>query len=111
MSSSWTRVAAILLKELRDCELRPAPLEITVDRTTVGSVKKNETFVATIEPGHHTLPVRAGRHWSRIQSFEVAVGDAVNFGGDTRRPWPMYLMSFLVPSLGVWLRRNHHPHR
>jgi hypothetical protein len=74
-------------------KLRPAPLEITIDGTTIGSVKKDETFEATIEPGHHSLQARAARYSSRIQSFDVADGEAINFRCGTRMPWPTYLTS------------------
>jgi hypothetical protein len=82
------------------------PLEITLDGTTVGSIKPRETFEKPIEPGRHTLQVRAGRYSSRAQSFDAADGNAVTFRCYGGRIWPIYLISFLVPSLALSLKRE-----
>lgn len=87
-------------------ELRRGPFEIALDGATVGSINRRETFETPIEPGHHTLQVRAGRYSSRAQSFDVADGGAVNFRCYGGRLWPVYLMSFVVPSLAILLRRE-----
>ncbi len=87
-------------------ELRSAPFGITLDDTTVGSINRHGTFETPIEPGHHTLQVRAGRYTSRAQSFDVADGDAVNFRCYGGRIWPIYLISFAVPSLALFLKRE-----
>lgn len=87
-------------------ELRRAPFGITLDGTAAGSIDRHETFEAPIEPGHHTLQVRAGRYSSSTQSFDVADGDAVNFRCYGGRLWPVYLMSFIVPSLALLLKRE-----
>jgi hypothetical protein len=87
-------------------ELRRAPFEITLDGTAVGSINRRETFEAPIEPGHHSLQVRAGRYSSRAQSFDVTNGDGVNFRCYGGRLWPMYLISFAVPSLALLLKRE-----
>ena len=86
-------------------ELRRAPFEIALDGTSIGSINRNGTFEAPIEPGPHTLQVRAGRYTSRAQSFDVGDGDAVNFRCNGARLWPMYLASFAVPSLALMLKR------
>ncbi len=87
-------------------ELRRAPFGITLDGTTVGSINRHGTFEAPIEPGHHTLQVRAGRYTSRAQSFAAADGDAVSFRCYGGRIWPIYLISFAVPSLALFLKRE-----
>lgn len=87
-------------------ELRRAPFQITLDGTTVGSIDRHETFETPIEPGHHTLQVRAGRYSSNTQSFDVADGDAVNFRCSGARIWPIYAISFVVPSLALLLKRE-----
>lgn len=87
-------------------ELRRAPLELALDGTTVGSINRHGTFERPIEPGHHTLQVRAGRYTSRAQSFDIAVGDAVNFRCSGARIWPIYLISIVVPGLGLSLKRD-----
>lgn len=87
-------------------ELRRAPLEITLDGTPVGTIDRHETLERPIEPGHHTLQVRAGRYTSRAQSFDIAAGDAVNFRCSGARIWPIYLISIVVPGLGLSLKRD-----
>lgn len=90
-------------------ELRRMPFEIALDGTTVGSINRHETFQAPIELGHHTLQVRAGRYSSTAQSFEAGDGDAVNFRCSGGRIWPIYLISFVVPSLALSLKRDARP--
>lgn len=87
-------------------ENRHAPFEITLDGTSAGSLSPHETFEAPIEPGHHSLQVRAGRYSSRAQSFDVADSHAVKFRCYGGRIWPIYLMSFVVPSLALSLKRE-----
>jgi hypothetical protein len=87
-------------------ELRSAPFEITLDGTTVGSINRHGTFEAPIDPGRHTLQVRAGRYTSQAQSFDAADGVAVNFRCYGGRIWPIYLISFAVPSLALLLKRE-----
>jgi hypothetical protein len=86
-------------------ELRRAPVEVAMDGTIVGSINRHETFEAPIDPGKHRLQVRAGRYSSRAQSFDVADGDAVNFRCYGGRIWPIYAVSFIVPSLARLLTR------
>jgi hypothetical protein len=87
-------------------ELRRAPFEVTVDGAAVGSLKRNETFERSLEPGHHTLQVREGRYSSRMQSFDVADGDGVSFRCSGARLWPVFVLSLLVPSLALVLVRE-----
>ena len=87
-------------------ELRRAMFQIALDGTTVGTIKRHETFEAPIEPGHHRLQVLAGRYSSRVASFDVADGDGVNFRCSGARIWPIYLISFAVPSLALTLKRE-----
>ncbi len=82
------------------------PFEITLDGTTVGSIDRHGTFETTIEPGHHALQVRAGRYTSGAESFTVTDGGAVNFRCNGARVWPVYLISFLAPSLALSLKRE-----
>jgi hypothetical protein len=87
-------------------ELRRAPIQISLDGTTVGTINPHETFEAPIEPGQHSLQVRAGRYSSPAASFAVADGDGVNFRCNGARIWPIYLISFAVPSLALTLKRE-----
>jgi hypothetical protein len=97
-------VPATFTLERHGADLHRAPFQITMDGTTVGSVDRNSTFETAIEPGHHTLQMRAGRYSSRAESFDVAPGEAINF----RCPaifWPRYVASIVTPSLGISLKR------
>jgi hypothetical protein len=87
-------------------ELRRSPLDVELDGTTVGSLKRHETFEAPIDPGQHRLQIRSGRYSSRCESFELADGDAVNFRCHPPMVWPRLLASLFVPSLGVSLKRK-----
>ena len=87
-------------------ELRRAPLEITLDGTTLGSINRHETFETPIEPGQHTLKIQAGRYTSRPQSFDIDVGDAINFRCHAAMAWPRYVASIIVPSLAISLKRE-----
>jgi hypothetical protein len=87
-------------------ELRRKPFEIARDGTIVGSIERNQTVELPLEPGRHTIQVREGRYSSTDQSFEVADGEVVNFRCYGGRIWPIYLASFLVPSLALTLKRE-----
>jgi hypothetical protein len=101
MSATFT-----LKREGTIAELRRAPFEITMDGTTVASLDRDATFETPLEPGHHTLQIQSGRYTSRVQSFDAADGDAVNFRCYGGRIWPIYLISFLVPSIALSLKRE-----
>jgi hypothetical protein len=92
-------------RESQIMELRRGPLQIALDGTTVGTIDRHETFETSIEPGRHSLQVRAGRYSSRSESF-VGDGDGVNFRCSGARIWPIYLLSFAVPSLALSLKRE-----
>jgi hypothetical protein len=86
-------------------ELRRSPFEIQLDGRSVGSLTKvHETVEIPVEPGHHTLRMRAGRYSSHERLFDVADDDVVNFR--TRGPlfWPMFVASILKPDLGISLK-------
>jgi hypothetical protein len=88
-------------------ELRRGPFEIELDGKRAGSIdKRRETVVIPVEPGRHTLRMRAGRYSSQERSFDVADGEVVDF--HTRGPlvWPVYVAAILKPDLGVWLKRD-----
>ncbi len=93
-------------RESQIMELHRAPLEMSLDGTLLGSLNRHETFETPIEPGRHTLQVRAGRYSSPAQSFDIAAGDAVNFRCSGARIWPIYLISLAVPSLALSLKRE-----
>jgi hypothetical protein len=87
-------------------ELRRKPFEIACDGTTVGSIQRNQAVALPLEPGRHTIQVREGRYSSSAESFEVAGGEVVSFRCYGGRIWPIYLASFVVPSLALTLKRE-----
>ena len=87
-------------------ELRRGVFEIEVDGKNVGSIKNNETVEAPIEPGHHTLRIRAGRYSSRDQPLDVADGDTASFRCHGAMIWPTWAASFIKPDLAISLRRE-----
>ena len=87
-------------------ELRRGRFEILVDGRDIGSIDYGDTVEEPVEPGHHTLRIRAGRYSSRAHSFDVTDGEAVSFRCSGANIWPLWLVSFVVPDLGIWLRRE-----
>jgi hypothetical protein len=77
-----------------------------VDGTHVGSVELNDTIELPVEPGRHTLQVRNGRNSSRTLTFDAAADEIVAFRCGGKRPLPIFLASFVVPSLALSLRRQ-----
>src|SRR5579863_7061611 len=91
-------------REAFGIELRRAPFDVIVDGTTVGSLRRHEAFETEIEPGDHSLQIRAGRYSSRAESFDVADGVAIHFRCHPPMVWPRYVASMVIPSLGISLR-------
>jgi hypothetical protein len=69
------------------------------DGERVGSVEMNDTIEIPVEPGRHTLQVRNGRNSSRTLTFDAAEGEVVAFRCTGKRFLPIFLGSFVVPSL------------
>jgi hypothetical protein len=87
-------------------EVRRGHYDVLVDGARVGSVELNDTIEASVEPGRHTVQVRNGRNTSRTLTFDAAEGDIVAFRCGGKRPLPIFLASFVVPSLALSLRRE-----
>jgi hypothetical protein len=87
-------------------EVRRGPFDVVVDGKRVGSVELHGTFETPVEPGHHTLQVRHGRNLSRTQAFDAAEGQVVAFRFSGKRFLPLFLASFVVPSLALKLKRE-----
>jgi hypothetical protein len=87
-------------------EVRRGPYDVVLDGNRVGSVEMNGTFETSIEPGHHTLQVRSGRNSSRIKAFDAADGQRAAFRCTGKSILPVFLASFVVPSLALTLRRE-----
>jgi hypothetical protein len=87
-------------------EVRRAPYEIELDAERVGSVDMNETFEMPVAPGRHTVKVRSGRNSSRTRTFDAADGEVVSFRCTGKSILPIFLLSFVVPSLALTLVRE-----
>jgi hypothetical protein len=87
-------------------EVRRGTYNVAVDGKPAGSVELNETIDIAVEPGHHTLQVRNGRNSSRTKTFEVADGDTVAFRCSGKSILPIFILSFIVPSLALSLHRE-----
>jgi hypothetical protein len=87
-------------------EVRRGTYEIMVDDQRAGSLEMNETIEIPVEPGRHTLQIRCGRNSSRTRTFEAADNQTVEFRCTGKSFLPIFLASFVVPSLALQLRRE-----
>lgn len=87
-------------------EVRRGTYDVVVDGARVASVELNDTIEVPIEPGPHTLQVRAGRTSSRTRTFDAAEGEIVAFRCGGKTPLPIFLASFAFPGLALSLRRE-----
>jgi hypothetical protein len=87
-------------------EVRRGTYDVVVDGKPAGSVKMNETIDIPVEPGRHTLQACNGRNSSRTKTFDVAEGEIASFRCTGKRILPIFLLSFVVPSLALSLHRE-----
>jgi hypothetical protein len=87
-------------------EVRRGAYDVEVDGKRVGAVNMNETFETPVAPGPHTLLVRNGRNSSRAETFDTADGEIVAFRCTGKRFLPLFLASFVAPSLALVLVRE-----
>src|SRR5580700_5862570 len=87
-------------------EVRRAPYDIVVDGERAGLLEMNDTMEIPIESGRHTVKVRSGRNSSRTKTFEAADKETVAFRCTGKSFLPIFLASFVVPSLALRLRRE-----
>jgi hypothetical protein len=95
-----------LTREGVGMELRRGRFEISVDGKGAGSLERHETVERPLEPGHHTLRIRAGRYSSRDHSFDVADEEVANFRCHGAMVWPRYVASIVKPDLAISLKRE-----
>jgi hypothetical protein len=95
-----------LIRGAFGCEVRRAPLEITLDGRSAGAVQLDETLEIPLATGRHTLRLRAGRYSSPERSFDVADGEVVSFRCHPAMVWPRLLASMARPGLGISLKRQ-----
>lgn len=87
-------------------EVRRAPYDVVIDGNRAGSVEMNDTIQISVEPGRHTLQVRSGRNSSQTKTFDAAEGETVAFRCTGKRLLPIFLASFVIPSLALALVRE-----
>lgn len=91
-------------RETIGAEVHRRLFEVLVDGRDVGSFALHDTFEMPVEPGSHTLQIREGRYSSRELPFQVTDGQAMSFNSQGKRVLPVFLASFLVPSLALTLK-------
>jgi hypothetical protein len=87
-------------------EVRRGTYDVVLDGERVGSVELNDTFETAVAPGRHTLKVRSGRNSSPTRNFDAADGEIVSFRCSGKSILPLFLLSFVVPSLALSLHRQ-----
>jgi hypothetical protein len=87
-------------------EVRRGSYDVAVDGERLGAVEMGGTFEAAVEAGHHTVQVRDGRKLSQRRTFDAADGDLVAFRCTGKRFLPIFLASFIFPSLALSLHRD-----
>jgi hypothetical protein len=87
-------------------ELRRGRFSVCVDGSDVGQIKWQEPFEVPVQPGPHTLQIRAGRYSSRDLSFEVRDGETLTFRCHGAMVWPRFVASIFKPDLAIALRRD-----
>ena len=87
-------------------EVRRGAYQIVLDGQRAGSLEMNGTIELPVEPGRHALQIRNGRSSSRTHTFDAADGESVAFRCTGKRFLPIFLASFVVPSLALSLRRE-----
>ena len=86
--------------------MRRGTYDVVLDGERVASLEMNDTFEMPVEPGRHTLQVRNGRNSSRIKTFDAADGEIASFRCTGKSILPIFLVSFVVPSLALSLVRE-----
>lgn len=86
-------------------ELRRSPFEIVLDGNPAGTVERHQTVDIQVEPGPHTLQVKAGRYSSPARNFDATDGAHINFRCNSAILWPRYIASLFVPTLGLRLHQ------
>jgi hypothetical protein len=87
-------------------EVRRSTYDAIVDGKHAGSLRMDETIDITVEPGRHTLQLRSGRNSSRTKTFDASDGETVAFRCSGKSILPVFLLSFVVPSLALTLHRE-----
>ena len=95
-----------LMHKTIGAEVRRGTYGALVDGARAGSVELNQTVDIPVTPGRHTLQVRSGRNSSRTKTFNVGQGEIASFRCGGKNILPIFLLSFVVPSLAISRRRE-----
>ena len=95
-----------LVREGVGIELRRGTFDILVDGKSVGSIERDDALEVPIDPGRHTIRVRAGRYSSPDHSFEASDGETITFCLHGAMMWPRYVASIVKPDMAISLRRE-----
>jgi hypothetical protein len=87
-------------------EVRRGRYDIVLHGEHAGSVEMTDSVEIPVEPGRHTLKVRSGRNSGRTKTFDAADGETVAFRCTGKSILPIFLASFVVPSLALTLTRE-----
>ncbi len=87
-------------------EVRRGTYDVVLDGERVGSLELNNTFETPVKPGRHVLQVRNGRNSSRTKTFDATEDEVVAFRCSGKSILPIFLLSFVVPSLAISLHRE-----
>jgi len=87
-------------------EVRRGTYDIVVDGQSAGSLEMNATIAIPVQPGRHTVQVRNGRNSSRTETFDAAESETAAFRCTGKRFLPIFLASFMAPSLALTLKRQ-----
>ncbi|MBG0739530.1 hypothetical protein IV500_09050 [Paeniglutamicibacter antarcticus] len=87
-------------------EVRRGTYDVMVDGKPVGSLELNQTIDIPVNPGRHSLQVLEGRNTSRTKTFDAVDGETVSYRCSGKSVLPIFLLSFLVPSLALSLKRE-----
>ncbi len=87
-------------------ELRRGTFNIEVDGEHVGSIEWHGEVEIPVEPGSHSLRLRAGRFSSRPHAFNARDESIVSFRCHGAMVWPRYVASVFRPDLAISLTRE-----
>lgn len=86
--------------------VRRGTFDVFVDGEQVGSMELHDTLETPVEPGHHTVQIRNGRNSSRVKTFDAAEDEVITYRCSGKSILPIFLLSFVVPSLAISLTRE-----
>jgi hypothetical protein len=95
-----------LIREPIGMELRRGTFRVVLDGNDIQSIERHQTIEVPIEPGHHTLQVKAGRYASGRHAFDATDGETVSFRCSGSRVWPLYVASIVKPDLALTLKHE-----